>query len=122
MARRSEFRVLPPRKSAPATKRGRKLPPPSFEVSHKVFGDGLLTGLHLSESGVYLADVDFNGIKHTLRVEQSYFITPVGEIIALASHFPPPAPPKKAKAKTVAADLDHSDEDGEVGEDEPEAA
>ncbi len=105
MVRRSEFRVVVPRPQPAPTKRGRKpAAPPSFTVAHVSFGDGLLTGLHLSESGVYLADIDFNGIKHTLRVEQSYFITPVGDIIACAHHFPPPAPPKKKKTNKNAVE------------------
>jgi hypothetical protein len=68
MVRSPEFRVLPPRPKPEPTKRSRpKLPQPSLAITHTVFGIGQLIGLHLSDSGHYIAVINFNGLKRPLR-------------------------------------------------------
>jgi hypothetical protein len=92
MTRRPEFRVVPPRlKPKPAAKRGRRKPP-SFAVVHKSLGEGRLVGLRLGESGIWLADVKFNGTRRTLQVQAEHWETPIADVLNLRSHFPAAKP------------------------------
>jgi hypothetical protein len=87
MTRRSEFRVISAARKPEPAKRQRNPKPPSFVVAHRILGDGVLIGLRLSDSGHYIGEIDFNGARRLLRLEQAYFTTPVTDIIAVAHEF-----------------------------------
>jgi hypothetical protein len=118
MARRSEFRVVPPRRKAPLTAKRRKPHPQNREVVHTVYGIGTLDYVRLLDNGTYAAVVTFGGVDRTIRLSPDYFITPIAEIMKLAPHLaPPPKPPAEVSTgvRTKASAVpDEGDEEGEA--------
>jgi len=85
--------ISPSPKPEPASKRSRTKPP-TFAVVHKTLGEGQLTGLRLGESGVWLADVKFNGERRTLQLREEHWATAISDILDLWAYFPAPKPQK----------------------------
>jgi hypothetical protein len=108
--KRSIFKIIDPlSKPEPAVKRSRKKPP-SFAVAHRRLGEGQLVGLRLGESGIWLADVKFDGARRTLQVQAEHWVTAISDILKLLPHFPPPKPEKATPAN------DDESADSEAGD------
>jgi hypothetical protein len=113
-------------KRLPGHQRQRRRKRPDFEVEHRVLGVGQLVSLHLGDSGIWLADVEFGSNQRTLRLEQAYWVTPVKAVIAVADQYPPlpVVKPRKADVETevdgdTESELD-GDAESELGEDTDE--
>jgi hypothetical protein len=85
-------------------------------VEHQFLGVGQLVSLHLGDSGIWLADVQFGSNQRTLRLEQAYWVTPVQAVIAVADRYPPlPAvKPRKAGVETEVDGDTESELDGDA--------
>jgi hypothetical protein len=109
-----QFKIIDPLpKPEPATKRSRRKPP-SFTVTHKSLGEGQLVSLRLGESGIWLADVKFNGTRRTLQVRAEHWETAISDILKLLPHFPPPKPEKATPRITGWAANDDETTDSEA--------
>jgi hypothetical protein len=108
-----KFKVIDPLpKPEPAAKRSRKKPS-SFAVQHRSLGPGQLVGLRLGESGIWLADVAFNGTRRTLQLGE-HWVTAISDILKLLPHFPPPKPEKATPRITGWAANDDETTDSEA--------
>jgi hypothetical protein len=111
MARRSEFVVVPsPAKPPLAVKRSRAQPP-KIDIEHRSLGIGKLVGLRASGSGGFVCDIKFGSITRTLKLEQSYFITSVAEMLALLPTFPQARPKAEPVEKKKSESADESEEE-----------
>ena len=109
MARRSEFVVVPsPAKPPVAVKRSRAQPP-KIDIEHRSLGIGRLRGIRPSGSGGYVVDLDFAGATRTLKLQQSFFITPLADVLTLLPMFPASKPPVEREPK--AESVDESEEE-----------
>jgi hypothetical protein len=116
--KRSIFKVVDPLpKPEPAAKRSRKRPP-SSTVVHKSLGEGQLVGLRLGESGIWLADVKFDGARRTLQVQAEHWVTAISDILKLLPHFPPPKLEKATPGITHWPAHDDESADSEAGDTE----
>src|SRR5579872_774940 len=104
MARRSEFRVQSPRRKADLIVRPRKSQVPKIDIEHRSLGIGCMRGLRPSGSGGFCVDVEFGGVTRTLRLEQSYWVTPISDVLALLPLFPASKTPVEKEAKVKSAD------------------
>jgi hypothetical protein len=119
MARRSEFVVVPsPAKPPLAVKRSRAQPP-KIDIEHRSLGIGRLRGIRPSGSGGYVVDLDFAGATRTLKLQQSFFITPVADVLALLPMFLASKPPVE-REPVEHADEEDRDVTPELGMPEPE--
>jgi hypothetical protein len=94
------------------------IPKADRRVEHRTFGVGIARFRQQLDDSSYAADVKFgDGVIRTIRLDQVYWVTSVGEIMLLAAHLPPhPKPVAKAlKARTVERE---PEVDGEVAQDE----
>lgn len=105
-------------KGLPGHQRRRRRKRPEFEVEHRLLGVGQLVSLHLGDSGIWLADVEFGGNQRTLRLEQVYWVTPVKAVIAVADQYPP-LPAVKPRKADVETEVD-GDTESELEEDADE--
>jgi hypothetical protein len=114
MARRSEFKVIPPRPKAAIIAKRSKPQPQNRSVEHRVYGVGNLEYVRSLDDGSYVAVVTFNGVERTIRLAPEYWITKLSEIMALAPHLSPPPAPKVVKTESKArAAPDEVSEDGD---------
>ena len=109
MARRSEFIVVPSPAKRPLVAKRSRTQPPKIDIEHRSLGVGKLVGLRASGSGGFVCDIKFGSITRTLKLEQSYFITSVAEMLALLPTFPASKPPVEREPK--AESVDESEEE-----------
>jgi len=108
-----QFKVVDPLPKAElAAKRSRKKPP-SFAVVHKSLGEGQLVGLRHGESGIWLADVKFNGTRRTLQLQAEHWVTAISDILKLLPHFPP-SKPEEATSRITPWPADAGDAEDSV--------
>lgn len=99
------FRVIRPRKRAPAKPKLKAPTPEPRVLEHVHFGHGKLVGLRQLDNGDRTVQVEFgDGATRTIRLDQSYWITPISELL--------PAPPTPIR-RVAKPQNDASDADGE---------
>lgn len=106
--------TVPPLKRAPTSTRKSRKKPPKFAIVHKRLGEGQLVGLRLGGSGIWLADVKFDGTRRTLQLG---WVTAIADILKLLPHFPPPKPQKATPRITRANDDESADSEAGDAED-----
>jgi hypothetical protein len=98
MSRRPEFKVQAPRRKPALITRVRRKAPPPITITHATLGQCKLVGLHLSDSGIWLADCRFpGGQRRMLQLTDKFFVEPIASIVEAAKDFPQ----EKTKAEPV---------------------
>ncbi|MGB8065199.1 MAG: hypothetical protein WCF26_25155 [Candidatus Sulfotelmatobacter sp.] len=121
-----KLRVTKPNPRSSATKRTpAKVSKAARRVEHRAYGHGTLRYIRRLDDCSYAAAVDFGGVKRTIRLAETYFVTPISQIMALAPHLPPLPKPvaKRAKGTEWTASREMSEPElGEHAADEESAA
>ncbi len=114
MSRKAEFRVVPPSRKASLIVRPRRKAPPSIDIEHRTLGVGRLVGLRPSGSGGFVCDVKFGSITRTLKLDESYWVTPISDVVALLPMFPQSKSPVEKESKVERADESEESETEEL--------
>ena len=112
MTPRSRSIVVPPRRAGQAAKRT-KLKPQNPSVEHLVYGIGNLLHVRPLDDGGYAAVMNFAGVERTIRLAAPYWITPIAEIMKVASHLAPPPAVKLVVKVKGSEEPDEADEEAE---------
>lgn len=114
MSRRSEFRVVPSTAKPPLAVKRSRAQTPKIDIEHRTFGIGRLVGLRASGSDGFVVDVNFGGTKRTLKLEQSYWVTPISDVLALVPMFPQSKSPVEREPKAESVDESEEPETAEL--------
>jgi hypothetical protein len=106
--------IRPHKRETATQKKVKKTKASVRSLQHKTFGPGVVLGTFETAAGGLVADLDFNGTRRSLSLEERYW---VGDVADLLAAMPPQSrsiKPESKSKKTAEPDADNDEAEPEL--------